>query len=263
MMSGTTRLTYLLLAGSFVLICISVYVLLSQARDLASARDELRETNTELAQRRAQLQVLDEALHTAEDMATMRTGAATAINQICSRPVSANAEVKALCAQAQWATSAFGRFHAAYTGVAAKRAAASTDDDWKAVRSAYVGLKVQLSSEVDPGRLWAARVEEGAAYADYRLGDLVTAEASAQRAFLLDNRSAFVGLTRLKIACAKHRPAEEIAQLYSEQRRNLEESIASPVAPMDKKYAGYELRYFDRDSEVRLVCAYANLPAAS
>ena len=255
-------MTYFLLAGSFILICISIYVLLSQANDLAKARAELDETTQELAQRRSQLQVLDEALQTAKDMASMGAGAAVAINQICSRPVGANAEIRALCAQAQWATSPFSRFHATYTAVAAKRAAASTEEDWTTVRSDYLNLKRQLSPEVDPGKLWAARIEEGIAYADVRLGNLDAAEASASRAFQLDKRSAFVGLTRLKIACAKHLPAAAIVQLYSEQRQNLEDSIANPVPPMDKKYAGYELAYFNRDPEVRRLCAYAQLPAA-
>lgn len=70
-MTRTTRLTYALLAGSFILICISVYVLLSQAQDLAKARKELDRTNRELAERQAQLLVVSDALIANQDQVDM------------------------------------------------------------------------------------------------------------------------------------------------------------------------------------------------
>jgi hypothetical protein len=260
MMSRATRLTYLLLAGSFMLICVSAYLLLSQASDLASARAELDETNRDLAQRQAQLLVLTDALIASEDQAKMVEQVSGKVQSICSRQKDTNAEVRALCALSQWATSYSGRFLAAYAAAAGQRASATSPADWQTVRGEYAGLRGFLTPEVDPGHQWAARVEEGTAYSDYRLGRLKEASAAADRAFQLDRRSAFVGLTRLKIACSKKAPKDAIAKLYSDQRRLLEESVRNPIPPMDKRYAGYELSYFDRDAEVRVVCAYAKLP---
>lgn len=258
-MGRATRLTYLLLVGSFLLIIVSVYLLLSQARDLASSRERLDETNKVLAQRQAQLLVLTDALIATEDQAKTVDQVSAKVQSICSRQRSTNAEVRALCALSEWATSASGRFLAAYAGAAAQRASATSIDDWQAVRGEYAGLSSHLTADLDPGHQWAARIEEGIAYADYRLGKLDEASARADRAFQLDSRSAFVGLTRLKIACSRKEPKDRVAKLYSDQRRNLEESVRNPLPPMDKRYAGYELRSFDRDSEVRLICAYANL----
>jgi len=40
----------------------------------------------------------------------------------------------------------------------------------------------------------------------------------------------------------------------------LVDSAKNPIPPMNKRYAGYELGYFDHDEEMRDVCAYAKLP---
>jgi len=262
-MGRTNRLTYLLLGGSFLLICFSAYLLLSQASDLANARKKLDETNRLLAQRQAQLLVLSDALIAAQDQAAMVEGVAAPVQSICSRQRDTNAEVRALCALSEWTTDASGRFVITYAAAAAKRASATSPQDWAAVRTAYSDLKGSLTPQMDPGHQWAARVEEGMAYADYRLGRLGEAGAGAERAFQLDGRSAFVGLTRLKVACASNMSNVKVMQLYSEQRRALEESVKNPIPPMDKRYAGFELDYFDRDAEVRNACAYAKLPAPS
>ncbi len=261
-MTRTTRLTYALLAGSFILICISVYVLLSQAQDLAKARKELDRTNRELAERQAQLLVVSDALIANQDQVDMVGRSTREVAKNCARPELLTAPMRALCAVNEWVSSSSGQFVPAYAQATVVRASAASPSDWNEVKSRYQALKSLLEPGVSGHDLWAARIEEGIAYSDYRLGNLNEASSGIERALLLDDRSAFVGLTRLKVGCARKLPKEEIAKLYSDHRRNLEESVKNPKPPMDKRYAGFERGYFDRDPEYRIVCAYAELPAA-
>ena len=262
-MSRMTRFTYLLLGGCALLICLSAYMLISQARALDAAREDLRETRLELARKQAQLLVVGDALTTNQDLAAMAGDASATVARACANQQSDGPQVRALCALSQWASGSFGRFLAAYAGVAAKRVAATSPGEWGQVAADYRALQPLLSRNDDPGQQWAARIAEGVAYADYRRGDLDQARAGAERAAQLDGRSAFVGLTRLKIACAQRRPEEQVRELYSRQRAALEESIENPAAGMDSKYARLELDYFDRDNELRVMCDYAGIPAAS
>ena len=257
-MTAETRWTYALLAASALLICLSGYMLLSQAQRLKAFQNSLQSTELELARKQAQLLVVSDALRTNVDAAAMRDQGSKVAAQVCSRG-DTTARERLLCAIVRSNSGAFARFLAAYAGVTAQRAAADDPADFATVRSAYEALRPQLSREVDPGRQWAARVEEGIAYSDYRAGNLDLAEQEANRAWTLDDRSAFVGLTRLKIACATRQPAERIRELHAAQRRLLEESIRNPRAGMDPTYARLELGYYSSDPELELACSYAKL----
>lgn len=259
-MSNETRWTYVLLGGCVILILISAYILFSQGRVLASAQQRLQSTKLELAQKQAQLLVLTDALVAVEDQAKSVDEVSGKVSIICSHQRETNEEVRALCALSEWATSSSGRFVTTYAGAAAERANASSPADWKKVRSEYAALLKLLTPEVDPGHLWKARVWEGLAYSDYRLGNLDQARVEAERAYGLDRRSAFAGLTRLKIGCSAKETNSRIRDQFAALKRDLQESARNPIPPMDKTYAGYELGYFDRDAELGTVCAYANLP---
>lgn len=259
-MSRLPELTDWLLAGSFVLILVGAYLLATQARDLVDARDHLKQTNQTLGQRQAQLLVLNDALVASNDQAKAVETVSHKVRTICSHQENKNLEVKALCQLSEWATGSSGEFVAAYAATAAERANAASASDWARVRDSYAALPALLAPGTDPGQLWAARVQEGIAYADYRRGNLGQAAGEADQALALDPRSAFAALTSLKIACAQAQPAGRIQALYAEQRQMLVESAKNPTAPMDKRYAGYELGYFDEDAELRDVCAYAKLP---
>jgi methyl coenzyme M reductase alpha subunit len=259
-MTGATRLTYLLLGGCAVLICVSAYLLLSQASALADSHAKLEATKLQLARRQAQLLVLTDALIATEDQAKQVDKVSGQVTTICTHQADTNAEIRALCALSQWATSSSGRFLAAYATAAGERANADSAADWAKVRAHYAALPALLTTETDPGQLWAARVMEGQAYSDFRLGKLADAAAEADRAYALDHRSAFVGLTRLKIACAKKASKDQVRRQFDTLKKDLEASAQTPVPPMDKTYAGYELGYFKRDAELRSVCAYVELP---
>lgn len=261
-MTKTNRYTYLLLSGCILLIGLSAYMLITQARDLEAAREELGATRTELAQKQSQLLVVSDALMANRDLAGMMTDASDVVSQACSSGKSRADEVRSLCSVAQWMTSPFGRFLAAYAGVAADRVAADSPQDWENVRARYRQLETLLPRELDPGQQWAARIAEGAAYSDYRAGNLAEAQEQVSRAASLDGRSAFVGLTQIKIACASGASEEQVQRMFSEQMRRLEQSIADPAPGMNEKYARLELDYFTSDAELGQVCASADLRAS-
>lgn len=260
-MNGQTRWTYALLAASFLLICLSAYILVTQAERLRSFRKQLQSTELELARKQAQLLIVGDALRTNADAAEIRGRTSQLAGQVCARRDVTPRE-RLLCAIAQNNSGAFARFLAAYAGVTAQRASAGSATEFNAVKAAYEALRPLLSRDFDPGGQWAARVEEGAAYADYRAGNLELADRRVVEANRLDDRSAFVGLTRLKIACAKRLPAESVRRLHSAQRRLLEESVHSPRPGMDAAYARLELGYFKQDPELNVACAYAKLGSA-
>ena len=260
-MNRDARWTYALLAGSFLLICVSLYMLVSQGRQLQTARHNLEATERQLAQKLSQLFVVNDALVTNLHAVSMLNEAAQDVEEICAaqRPVSGPG--RSLCTLAKLSHGTAGRFLAAYAQATALRASADSPSDFERVKAEYISLKPILTPDLDPGRQWAARIEEGIAYADYRLGKLDEAQQQVRTAAKLDDRSAFVSLTALKIACSKGASAKDIRQMYDAAHRSLEESVASPRPGMSKHYARLELGYFTQDPELQFICKYASLPS--
>lgn len=261
-MNRDTRWTYALLAGSFLLICLSAYMLLTQGRELRSARENLEATERRLAQKQSQLFVVNDALVTNLHAVEMLGQAARDVEEICAAQRPASGPGRSLCTLAKLSHGAAGRFLAAYARATALRASAESPSDFAAVKAEYIALRPILSPDLDPGRQWAARVEEGVAYADYRLGNLDQAQQQVGNAAEIDDRSAFVRLTALKIACAKGAPATDVRRMYTTALRSLEESVASPRRGMNQHYARLELGYFTQDPELQFVCKYVGLPSA-
>ncbi len=256
-----TRLTYVLLAASFVLILISAYMLLTQARQLTSVRENLQAAERQVAQKQAQLLVLNDALTTNVEAATMLGEASETVEEICAQQGPVAGPGRSLCTLARLTSGTYGRFLISYARVAAQRAAAENPSDFAALKSDYAKLRPLLSPQLDAGGQWSARIDEGLAYAEYRLGNLHQAQQQVKRAAARDDRSAFVWLTALKIACEKETPPAEVRRMHEAALQALQSSVAEPRRGMNERYARLELDYFREDPELKLVCEYAGLPA--
>jgi hypothetical protein len=258
MMSRTTQLTYALLLGGFLLACLSAAILITNAHRLTAAREQLDQTNSQLARANGELiRVRAQAADTQSKMNLARAGTIYLIDSMeASQDFLADqgARVRLLCAQTSGggrpvptlSTRSEGddlnlgsrsddpdfiRFCGAFSegadwrresnAVAMRRATAVSPSDYDAVAAEYQ----RLLPNAHGSHLETARMHEGLAYSrlrQNRLEDAMAAIGEAQRAA---PELALPAMTSLKIDCTRHVDAEQIRAAIQALRVRLDAKI--------------------------------------
>lgn len=235
--SLTTRFTYALIVGGFLLALVSAYILVTNAQRLTSARQQLDETNSQLTRITAERDQVHAAAHRMQsDMNLARAGTMYLIDTMESSQdflADQGMRVRLLCDQ----TSAGNRtaqeqsvrsdgdglnigsryddadfinfcrvfweqadWRRASNAVAMRRATAASDDEYEAIAAEY--QRLLPNARGDPRE--AARMQEGLAYARLRLRQFDAATSAIREARRIAPDLALPAMTALKIDCARH-----------------------------------------------------------
>lgn len=279
MTSWTTRLTYALLAGSFLLACVSFYVLITKARDLTQARATLASVQNQLAGSRNELvrsqreveRIGLEANATRSGtlyLVSSMNGAQSFISNLRSRldalcqvseatPADILTFCRGLTGEAAWLQSS--------NAVAMRRAVALSESEFEAVAGAYR----QLLAEAGSNRQQIALSQEGIAYARLRQRRFADAADAAAAARSADGNFTLAAITSIKISCAQEAAAAGVRAALAELRtrarstiQNMREQLARSTRPfpaleLNIAYAEAERRLIEQDPELYALCRYA------
>ena len=270
-LSLTMKLTVAILVLTFALLIWGAYLLATQGRQLEQLRAELVGAREASAQRRAQLLVLEDALVANNDLLAGFGSVSELIDSLCGTGRTGAPRVRIAdlpgatdllnrCSRARSSMSGSMEFVRNYSTVAARRATADSDAEFRSLARAYRELHQQYGASESAG--WQSRLVEGLAYAQYRLGNLPPAEQTARQAMSLDPNSAFAALTALKISCNRDAPAVQIRNRYTEHLGRLRTVAANSPPGIVRRYADLEVHYFQSDPELAVVCDYARLPVS-
>lgn len=254
MASRETKLTYALLLGAFLLVLVGAYLIITQVRDLTSARRELSETRAELAAAQADQLYVQDATYGAMDFLND-----TPLGLLCTRRPN-DALVQGLCRSQTNYTAILKSFSAA------TRARATVPRDYGRTLQSYRDFVGLLESQPpSPSRsAWLARALEGVAYSQLKLGRPGEAEATIKEALSLDPNSGMVALTALKTACVQRAPPAAVREQLATFRRRLDERVASiandpRMGEVARRSTRLERDLLEQDEELYFVCSFANL----
>jgi hypothetical protein len=272
-MSHTTRLTYALLFGGFLLACLSAYILITNAQRLTETRDLLDGARSQLESAKGELaRVRTQAADTQSKMILARAGTIYLIDSMeASQEFLADQgiHVRLLCEQTSEGDHAptlntrsegdglslgarsddpdFIRFcHAFWEGadwrrasnaVAMRRATAASPGEYDTVAAEYERLLPNAR-----GSLESARMHEGLAYSRLRQGRLGDALAAIREAQRLEPELALPAMTSLKIDCARHLDGAQVRAAVQALRGRLDAKIVriqgnlrhGPNPPMER-----------------------------
>lgn len=227
------------------------------AEDIANGRAELAST-------RSQLMIASDAAIANRQLVEAAIGVANALRPRCVNPrTTADLNICSLLRTTP-TTPAYVEFLASYTDATAKRVRASSADDFASIENIYRDLvpKAEVLGNEGAAKQWLARAKEGIAYAQWRQGKLDEGAATIAQAAELDPASAFVGMTSLKIMCARKRPAGEVRKAYSDLSARLArlkaEAARSPFRAVAEN-AALEDGYLRADDSIDYFCGYAQL----
>lgn len=225
--------------------------------------------NVELARRRAQVNVLDEALATNEAILEGLETARTFLGGLCGAgggprirmpDIPEATDLLNRCSYLRIVIDqASTRLPRGYSDVAGLRVRADTEADFRQLEQRYRALLARLPQD-GGNRRWRSLAHEGIGYASYRLGSLRDAGENAETALQLDPGSAFAALTAIKISCAGPTPADQIRRRYDDQRRQLQRRVDESPPGTARDSARRQISYFLQDPELPLVCARARIP---
>lgn len=236
-MSLTTRFTYALIVGGFLLAMVSAYILVTNAQRLTSARQQLDDTNSQLARITAERDRVHAAARRMQsDMNLARAGTIYLIDTMESSQdflADQGRRVRLLCNQtaagnrtaqepgvrsagdglnigSRYNDGDFIRFcrvfweqadwRRASNAIAMRRAIAASNDEYEAIAAEY--QRLLPNARADPRE--AARMQEGLAYARLRLEQIDAARTAIREARRLAPDLALPAMTSLKIDCAGH-----------------------------------------------------------
>lgn len=236
----------------------------AQNREIARNREIIESQRRQIAGfKSSDLYLMDALIGTSDFMSRFAAG----YEQIKGRPTSTQ------MLQTVYYQGAGAALLSRLNEAAFARKQARSPDDQRRVEQLYQAVATETA-----GRLggiendgWAARAQEGVAYARLQRGDLAAADAAIREATRLDPHAAVVGTTRLKIACARRDPPEAIRADLARLRAVLDGEVArtrSIADPTDivPRNARLERDYVEKDDELFLLCEAAGIaprPAAA
>lgn len=150
---------------------------------------------------------------------------------------------------------------------AATRSRTAMPKDYQATRQNYQALAQYLRAQESSSfrNEWLAIALEGIAYSQLKLNQPREASATISEAASLDPSSALVGITALKLRCVQGADTGTVRSEFSDLGRRLDQMMARtsrlPPDNIERRNARLERQLLEQDSELYLLCDYANLPA--
>ncbi|HMH65429.1 MAG TPA: hypothetical protein VK515_07570 [Rhizomicrobium sp.] len=251
----------------WVLILVSVGIALFVWSQLSLFRKQAEDLARKSATANAQLLVIRDTMIANRDFFS---DFRESMKAVCGSPTAA---LQTACRNLnpQWTA-----FLDAYTQAAIDRAMAQKPEDFLSVEKSYrstLPLLKEAVADSDAGSSWKARVLEGIAYAQLKeaagnpdTAAFKNAESGIVAAAGLDKKSAFVGITALKIACTKKTDAAAVNAQFLDLKTRLTDEVNRvgklKDAILGQRNASLELQYLQQDSELYYLCRYANLDPA-
>lgn len=183
------RLTALTLTLSFMLIAISIYLVVTQGRDLTEARREI-------ALRNAGVLYLNQSL---SETTRFFAGLKDLVKTVCQSD--AGGTDRRLC---QTVAGHADLLRSLNSAALSRAASVSADDFGETERHYREALQLAERGAVSERARWIGYAREGIAYAHYRRGNLDAAAAAIRQAQQADPTLLVAALTDLKIRCARN-----------------------------------------------------------